>query len=214
MKDSAVNKSYFTQARVRAEVDDTTSIVYGLSPALWKAASKMKRPHSWEIDDLMQIGMLAALECRPKYNPERGDFGAFARMVAIRAMQDASNEARGSVRIPATTATRRTPWMDIAREHDRTAVALDASNEHSDGSQSSKSEVVHGILPEMSVDDRVDTVRILRKMSARDLSYFLAEAEGTGLRDLPDVVAGHITLQGVASRKQYAIAKALDGTKP
>ncbi len=73
-----------------------------MAPHLWKAALKLHVPKSWDREDVLQIGLMKALEVAKTFDPSRGhSFGAYALTAARRAMVDAVAENQGPVRIPA-----------------------------------------------------------------------------------------------------------------
>ncbi len=123
---SAVFASYVTQGRQEPDVRDHQSIVRGLAPAVWTAALKIPLPATWEREDLLQVGLLAALECTATFNPERGAFVPFALTAARRAMQDASVEGRGAFRIHHEAYRRQTEDAVAAHHADARSVHLDA----------------------------------------------------------------------------------------
>ncbi len=65
-------------------------------PIIKNLARRTKRPHSWEIEDVIQIGLLAILENLHKYDPERGTFHAWALIRARKAIMWETTKNQGA----------------------------------------------------------------------------------------------------------------------
>lgn len=89
-----------------ASAADLTSIVKRVMPTLLKRAQKLPRPASWELEDLVHIGLLAAFEALPLYKPEKGTLGGYVYISAIHAMWDACVEQTTAVRVSSSTVGR------------------------------------------------------------------------------------------------------------
>ncbi len=73
-------------SKVKLDVTDQLSVVKTCSRLVMKIARKMPRPIGWEVDDLVQVGLLAVLQALPGYKPELSAFSSWAYRTAKSAM--------------------------------------------------------------------------------------------------------------------------------
>ncbi len=66
-------------------------------PIVKKIAHRTQRPHSWDIDDVIQIGLLAILENLHKFDPERGSFGGWAWRWARKVITEETIKNQGAL---------------------------------------------------------------------------------------------------------------------
>ncbi len=66
-------------------------------PIIKNLARRTKRPHSWDIEDVIQIGLLAILEHLPEFDPARGAFHAWAFIWARKAIVTETIKNQGAV---------------------------------------------------------------------------------------------------------------------
>lgn len=181
MQTSKTFNGYFSKPATEARHDDPETIVRGMAPGLWKVALKMKRPLTWETEDVLQVGLLAALECAPRFEPSRGvAFGAFARACAISAMKRAVSEGWGAVRIPQSSNIRNNEEVQEAKRRSAASVSLNALSPYSGG-------LYESLIGEAeNICDRVDVMRALDKLPAR-ARYILARiSAGFLLREIAE----------------------------
>lgn len=103
LNDSAVMDTYLGRT-VALDPDNPRTWPKALGPKLYRLAARISLPSGWELEDLMQVGMVAALEARRSWIPAKpASFGTWAYMAAQQAMYDAALDAYGAARIPSST---------------------------------------------------------------------------------------------------------------
>lgn len=83
---------------------DLVGLTKRITPALVKKAKKLPRSPSMELEDLVNIGLLAAFEGISKWRPDGGaTLSTYAITAGYRAMLVEANESQGVIRIPYET---------------------------------------------------------------------------------------------------------------
>ncbi len=207
MEHSAVFASYTTKPWEPAQYDNPESIVRGLAPHLWKAALKMRRPDNFEVEDLLQCALLAALECVATFDPTLGpSFGAYALTVGRRAMFNACAEGQGIMRIPASSRTRQTDEVQASIYAQHGAVRLDAPVEFDGGDGYAHEGFIGGPTAAVGVDDMLAMKQVIDRLPAR------AQAS-LELRALGEPVRGSASVQAESSSEQGAVGRVVTGLK-
>lgn len=169
MEHSTVFASYTSKPWQPSQHDNPESIVRGLAPHFWKAALKLKRPESWDVEDLLQVALLAALECASRFDPSRGTpFGAYALTAGRRAMMDACIEGQGIMRIQSQADN---ALAEASRYAQRGAIRLDALTFTDDAYSPPNHDVVGDFS---SIEDQVAIRQALAKMTPRSQEAFVS----------------------------------------
>jgi DNA-directed RNA polymerase specialized sigma24 family protein len=210
--DFLVDKSKTFESYVRGpyveSIDhtDPKSILRGITPLLWKSALKIKRPHSWDVEDVLQIGILAVIEQRAKYDPARGKFLSWAAVVAWKAMFNACVEGYGSVKIhreasrASAKGSTKYPNAVLCKYYNDASFSL--NDTALDGEGSRRDELVG---TEVNVEDAIDAKRIYERCPEFVQRYLMLEAKDISPKEMPEVLDGRLTYEGARQRKLRAL---------
>jgi len=103
---NSITHKFFDKARGELDVTDPKSVLHHAAPLVFAAAKKLPRPASWELDDLMQVGLMAVLVAAHKFDVEKGSWGGFAYKTSRFAMINATTENQSLVKRHSSTISR------------------------------------------------------------------------------------------------------------
>lgn len=183
MDKSPLIAKYMTyKTRPKALHDDPESIILGLTPLLLTYAKKLPRPASWELIDVLHIGLVAALECAPKFDPERGvAFATYGYRVAVNQMINQTVEARGAARVPHDSARlARKRGVELVQDF---PMEFDAPVSSSDPNASAFGALVDVWEGTDDIEATVRALEVAKRLPARDRAALFAIARGETLSE-------------------------------
>lgn len=101
---SSIIRKYGESGAPEPKPGDLKALTARITPVLITKAKRLPRSRTMELEDLVNIGLIAAFEGAPRWKPDGGaSLSTFAITAGYRAMLAAADESRGVIRIPYET---------------------------------------------------------------------------------------------------------------
>ena len=150
-------------------------IILSLAPILCSYAKKLRKSVTCSVEDLYQVGYLAALEALSKARKE-DNTRAFLGRVATRAMCDAALEAWGHMRIPACSQSRESDERNALKQAKYIPMGTPV------GEDGAVSDDLVG--KPCNAESLVEAHMLVARIDSTVLRYLLAEADGDTCREI------------------------------